>query len=109
MRANPGWWLLIMVACGTAQTVPWNPPEQESLDPAWTDCADGEACVVVQLGCCDHCNGGAAVSVRADAVGEVEAAMAEDCGGGEDCTLMGCGAVSAACDAGVCVLLQEQL
>lgn len=97
-------------ACGTtAEWVPWEPPEQANLQASWTDCSDGATCVVVQLGCCDHCNGGVGVSVRSDAVAEVEAELAQGCDTALDCTAMGCGELAAECDQGTCVLLQESL
>ena len=103
-------WLVIVAAgCGSPEKAPWTPPEQASLDEAWTDCSGGDSCVVVQLGCCDHCNGGAAVSVSANSAADVEEALAEECTGTEDCTVMGCGEVSAECDEGTCILMQEQL
>lgn len=100
---------MMTAGCAAPTVVPWTPPEQASLDAAWTDCSGGQSCVVVQLGCCDHCNGGAAVSVSVDAVADVEAALGEDCTDAEDCSVMGCGEVSAECDQGVCILLQESL
>ena len=74
-------WMAMAIAmsgCAAPSVVPWTPPEQASLEAAWTDCSGGQSCVVVQLGCCDHCNGGAAVSVSVDAVAEVEAELAEE-------------------------------
>ena len=103
------WLLLFSLGCTSSSSTVWTPPEQESLTVGWTDCSDGETCVLIELGCCDHCNGGSALSVRADAAAEAEEAFAETCDGTEDCTLMGCGELSAACEDGSCVLLQEAL
>jgi hypothetical protein len=103
--------LLILMGCGSTEPerTPWSPPEQEGLPSSWTDCSDGASCVVVQLGCCDHCNGGVGVSVRSDAVTQVEAELAQECDTAQDCTAMGCGELSAECDQGTCILLQESL
>lgn len=102
------WALCLLASCGGTGTV-WNPPIQAELDPGYTVCETDPDCVVVQLGCCDHCNGGAAVSVNQDSLQAVSDELSEDCSGGGDCTLMGCGALTAECQQQTCVLIQDEL
>lgn len=35
-----------------------------SVDEAWVDCRTEDECVIVAVGCCDHCNGGAITAVN---------------------------------------------
>jgi hypothetical protein len=98
---------LTALACYTAP--PWEPPGPGDLDPAWVDCSGGEACVIVELGCCDHCNGGAAVSVVASAADAAREAFAERCRGDVACTLIGCPDLEPVCEAGVCGAVAGEL
>jgi hypothetical protein len=34
-----------------------------TVDEAWVDCRVEDDCVIVEAGCCDHCNGGAMTAV----------------------------------------------
>ncbi|TNE87945.1 MAG: hypothetical protein EP330_16780 [Deltaproteobacteria bacterium] len=93
--------LWLFFACST-----WEPVPQTALDAAYTDCSDGATCVVVELGCCDSCNGGAAVAVRSDQEQAVFDEHGESCGGAVACTEMGCAPLTAECNAGSCVLVE---
>jgi len=65
-------------------------PPAVPLDPELTSCAADEECAVVQLGCCDHCNGGIAVATNLQSEEEVRDAFSETCGTTYACTLVGC-------------------
>ena len=92
---------LLVSACGN----PSYPPELP-LDEELTTCTADEDCVVVQLGCCDACNGGVAVSARADRAEDVRGEFAEAGCATVDCTLMDCPPLLATCPATTCTLEQ---
>jgi hypothetical protein len=96
-------WVLFSACTGSE---PWQPPTQADIDPMYTDCSGGEACVIVQLGCCDHCNGGAAVSVTAGSETAVMDAYGQSCRPPVACTEMACAPRIAECEAGVCVSVE---
>ena len=76
--------------------------------PAELPACDADAdCVIVQLGCCDHCNGGEAVAVRVDRAAEVEETYSERCGRSTGCTLMACAELEAVCEDGTCTSQQR--
>lgn len=79
-------------------------PPPDPLDPELTACDTSPECVVVELGCCDSCNGGTAVAVNEASVEEVVERYSESCGRSYACTLMDCGTLEATCDAGTCTL-----
>ena len=66
-------------------------------------CTAAEDCAIVQLECCDHCNGGTAVGVHKDHAADVrkEYVPAGVCEG-KACTLMACPAAEPICQAGRC-------
>ena len=99
--------LPLLAACPKAD--PWVPPDQSDLDAALTDCSGGQTCVIVELGCCDHCNGGRAVAVAAGQEEAVLAAHGEECPGNTACTEMGCAPLTATCADDVCVPVQGEL
>ncbi len=70
---------------------------------SWFECtADGD-CVVVEMACCDHCNGGWVMSARKDKTDSVRARWGETCGGSIACTERACLAPPApVCDQGTC-------
>lgn len=100
---------LILVACGTSSAEPWDPPSQTELRSEFTDCADGATCVVVELGCCDACNGGLAVAVRQDQATAVADEHGEICDEPVACTEMACAPLTAECDSDVCTLVEGTL
>ena len=72
--------------------------------PSWTACENAGDCVVLELGCCDHCNGGTALAVNKTFQAEALAALrARDCDE-TDCTTLACGPVQPTCTAGTCGL-----
>ena len=77
-------------------------PPPDPLPAEYTTCGAPTDCVVTELGCCDACNGGLAVAVRADQEEAVVDAYAERCGGSTECTLMACPDWVVTCDAGTC-------
>lgn len=94
--------LALLTACA------WEPPTQADLDPAWTDCSAGQTCVIVELGVCDACNGGALVAVNEASEDAVlrRHAQPRPIGRPYSCTLMACAPVTAVCEDDVCVPVQ---
>lgn len=71
-------------------------------------CASDDECVVVEMGCCDHCNGGWRLSVNK---AHVDAATAKhhdkDCSGA--CTERGCDwATAPVCHQGACAMSEDR-
>ncbi len=95
------------VACSTDE--PWNPPDQPAVDAAYTDCSGGQTCVVVELGCCDHCNGGSAIAVIEGQQATATAEYGETCGNRLACTEIGCAPLTAVCNEGTCGLMEGEL
>ena len=97
---------LLLPACSSEEPAPVesNYPPPETLDDAYRTCAVDEDCVIVQLGLCDHCNGGVSVAVNLDSEETVfdlyaEVEPEEDWG----CTLMACADLEAVCEQGLCI------
>jgi hypothetical protein len=89
--------VLVLSACSSSAKAPaTNTP---SPSPAGeTACSADADCVVVEMACCDHCNGG-----RVEAYNAAFAAAHKPAGcEGTACTKMACGAATASCDAGTC-------
>lgn len=80
-----------------------------STDPTWFVCAETNECTVIEIGCCDHCNGGEAVGVRTDAKEVAKAALGPAPGecSNTQCTLMGCAPMVPQCDEGKCVAISD--
>ena len=79
-------------------------PPPADMPSEYTACETAADCTVVELGCCDECNGGEARSVATDQAGAVVERYAETCGIGTACTEMGCAAWETTCEANVCGL-----
>ena len=77
-------------------------PPPDPLPSEYTTCEADEDCVVVELGCCDECNGGLAVAVRADQEATVTDLYSERCGECTACTEMGCAPWVVTCQDGTC-------
>lgn len=86
----------------------WSAASQEECcadtppPPSYQTCDAAEQCVVLEMGCCDHCNGGWLMSVNS---AFQEAALEEfkdDCSDPVACTEKGCASVAATCDEGLC-------
>lgn len=77
------------------------PPRPTTIDERQACTVDAD-CAVVELGCCDHCNGGQVAGVHKDFAAEVHASATADCGD-TACTLMACVAQpTAVCAQGMC-------
>ena len=63
--------------------------------------------MIVELGCCDYCNGGEARSVNVASVAAVTERYEERCGRNTACTLIGCAALLPTCEANTCGLVQD--
>lgn len=94
--------LLSFAACNP------NYPPPDELPAEYTACDTAEDCVIVELGCCDACNGGEARSVAADQAAAVADEFAEVCVGDTSCTLIGCAPLETTCNAGVCGMEQGE-
>jgi hypothetical protein len=85
---------LLAPACG-GRIAPGDQP------PEWTDCQSADDCTLIEIGCCDHCNGGTLFAVNEAHADEALAAMKEtSCPDG--CTLLGCADGTPTCDGGSC-------
>lgn len=92
---------LFLLACaGSTEPPNYEPPSE--LPAAFTACEAASDCEIVQLTCCDHCNGGTALSLRSDHRDEALATYGQDCGEGVACTEMACAPLEPTCDDGVC-------
>lgn len=86
----------VAVACGPSYTVIGS--AEEEIDPALVTCQRDSDCTIVEMGCCDTCNGGWSMSVRSDQVDAARQRWASECGQ-VSCTLLGC----APADQPICV------
>jgi hypothetical protein len=99
--------LAAFTACGPAEVIDQVPPTP--IPATFMTCEEAEDCVVLELGCCDHCNGGRAVSVRVDSADDVQATYAESCTPGMACTQRGCAPLTADCAQGQCITVEGEL
>ncbi|MCO4772475.1 MAG: hypothetical protein KDA24_20750 [Deltaproteobacteria bacterium] len=107
MRLIPGLVALLGMVLLLACNPQYPPPEE--LPAEYTACDGPEDCTVVELGCCDACNGGTARSVASDQADAVTDRYSEQCQPGYGCNLMGCAAWLTTCDEGVCGLERGDL
>ncbi|MFA4874254.1 MAG: hypothetical protein WC956_02300 [bacterium] len=70
-------------------------------------CEKHSDCGVVELGCCDHCNGGFAAAVNIEHGMDVQQSNAETCEEDHICTQMACEFLYAACEGGQCVTTKD--
>lgn len=79
-------------------------------DPA-VSCVTDDECSVVEMGCCDHCNGGWQLAVNRDLVVEAKAQWQDlDCATEVACPETACATEpSPICDGGVCARREERL
>ncbi len=75
----------------------------DEASPDWQACSGDSDCVVVELGCCDHCNGGRVMAVNMEYEQQVKENMADVCDENTVCTLMACAPEIVKCDSGTCV------
>ena len=92
---------------GSAGTGTSSYPPELPLDAQYTTCAGNDDCRILELGCCDDCNGGFAVAVNLESAGAVRREFAEDCGGGVACTERACELLDTTCSTdGLCELVR---
>jgi hypothetical protein len=96
--------LLIALAAvtliGCKKPAPAEPPVSKTFDERQACGADAD-CAAVEMGCCDHCNGGMAVGVHRDFAADVHQTVLGDC---DDtaCTEIACLAAKPICRQGRC-------
>ncbi len=74
----------------------------------WQDCETDADCTVVELGCCDHCNGGRTVAANVDYALEIEEVYGDECEEDHACTLMACAPILAKCLEGMCMAYEDE-
>ncbi|MEN0063948.1 MAG: hypothetical protein AAGA48_17475 [Myxococcota bacterium] len=93
------WFVVLGFGCGNPNYPPENPLEFE-----FRSCKVDEDCTILELGCCDECNGGFAVAVTQ---GQETAALDEygesGCGNA-GCDLLSCSPLIAQCINELCVV-----
>lgn len=92
--------LLAVTSCGKPNP---NYPPPATLPAGLTTCEEAADCVLVELGCCDHCNGGAEVAVHVDQEAAVIETYSETCWD-VGCTLLGCEVSVAECIENTCTV-----
>jgi hypothetical protein len=86
---------ILATACGYKRLPPDEAP------PEWTACETYMDCALVELDCCDHCNGGTLFAVHIDHASEALEAMKEaGCSGA--CTEIACSNGTPTCEGGTC-------
>lgn len=88
-----------MAACDNPNYPPTVPLEFE-----FRACLDDTDCTIVELGCCDECNGGAAVATRTDRADDAFDEYRQRGCGGLDCTQLACNPLVARCVNDLCVV-----
>jgi len=109
-----GLWL----GCGGGRPVHPSITENEplALPTEWVACRADADCQALELGCCDHCNGGWVMAVNQAHVARALAAYHANCEShdeilpdgtmtfsGPSCTEVGCGPIGERCAGGRCV------
>ncbi len=75
----------------------------DGWDDRWFACEDDADCAVIEIKCCDHCNGGEVRGVNREYVDAASQEFAPNDCGGVACTQMACRPVAPVCSAaGVC-------
>lgn len=74
----------------------------------WQTCEIDDDCVVVELGCCDHCNGGRTVASHKDFANDIKYMMGDECEEDYACTLMACAPVLARCTDNMCETYEDE-
>ncbi|MDH5673112.1 MAG: hypothetical protein OEZ06_13235 [Myxococcales bacterium] len=96
---------MLLFACGGGDdAAPSEYPPPMPLDAQYTACGDVSECEVLELGCCDACNGGTAVAVHKEHAADVMERHSERCGASTACTSIGCAPWELSCEQGVCGL-----
>ncbi len=91
------------------ETATDTPAPTVSMDDAAFTCSESSECVVLETGCCDHCNGGALVSVNSKYSDAAMEAFRQRSCENTACTKMACAwSFTPVCDAGTCARLEER-
>jgi hypothetical protein len=69
---------------------------------SYDECIGDDDCTIVEVGCCDHCNGGRAVAANKGLIDWVTENLGEDCEEENMCTLMACAPLLSRCTQGKC-------
>ena len=119
--------LLLMPACSDEDTTPADTaPQQHDVEdtsdgqardgheadttvfsPEWAACSEDKECFIIDVECCDYCNGGSALAINLKSAYEAKTHLAQD---GEECaevecTEMDCSPLLAVCQDGTCAAL----
>ena len=88
---------------------PMSPLQTELQPDAMFSCVMDEDCAVVEMGCCDYCNGGWQMAVNSKHADRAAQIWHEPSCGTEACTKMACvDTYSPVCDGGVCARRGEE-
>jgi hypothetical protein len=92
-------------ALGPTFFPPLVPPEPDAMFV----CGTNEDCVVIELGCCDHCNGGSLLAVNLASMDAAHDRFRQSDCAGVDCSERGCGwDYEPVCDRGTCARLEQR-
>lgn len=96
--------LLSALATGCAKSV------DRRADPAWSTCQADQDCAVVELACCDHCNGGELGAFNRASLERATKALAPAVGAcnATVCTERKCNPGAARCEQGRCAVIKPQ-
>lgn len=95
----------------------WSPDESTDFRPpvvppradARFECVGNEDCVVLEVGCCNHCNGGSLVAVNLASTATASSTFHERGCAETTCTERNCDwDYQAVCDAGTCARLERR-
>lgn len=100
--------LTLLVACGNDNP---NYPPELPLPDEYRTCQVDADCTIVELGVCDHCNGGMAAAVSVDKEADALETYGETPPKGDDwgCTLMDCAQFAAECIDDLCEAIEQPL
>jgi len=84
-------------------------PEIEVDEEAMSGCTSAADCVVLELGCCDRCDGGYRISVNRMHAEQATRVHAQECSSANPCEQLNCDTTHrATCDAGRCARIEER-
>lgn len=73
----------------------------------WRSCETDADCAVIEIGCCDHCNGGSVMACRADYADDALRVFGAECPEDYACTLMACAPFLPKCSGGLCAAEED--
>ncbi|MEM9068087.1 MAG: hypothetical protein AAGE52_06250 [Myxococcota bacterium] len=74
----------------------------QAPEPNWLACGQDSDCAVVEIACCDHCNGGRAIPVNTQSVTLARERYRPTCSPTTVCTQLACADPESACVNGSC-------